>query len=202
MEPQIDIPDPCRAAVAPCQRVLEVDGPENDYSREKEEEQEKAIADHVRKTDPFFSIQSFFGGVQNKVSAVHYAESPTEINAYSETDMSPLTEKYRNVIDVDFQSVSMDSYGADEWFRYASVRAELRLLELRGDTVRERSEKLKLTMIKDAGCKTQAVCGASVLKCRGCGAAISLMEGKTCEYCGRNLDLKLYDWVIAEYRIV
>ena len=116
--------------------------------------------------------------------------------------MSPLTEKYRNVIDVDFQSVSMDSYGADEWFRYASVRAELRLLELRGDTVRERSEKLKLTMIKDAGCKTQAVCGASVLKCRGCGAAISLMEGKTCEYCGRNLDLKLYDWVIAEYRIV
>ncbi len=65
----------------------------------------------------------------------------------------------------------------------------------------ERSEHLDITMIKDAGCKTQAVCGASVLKCKGCGASLSLMEGKTCRYCGRNLDLKQFDWVIADYKI-
>ena len=52
------------------------------YSRKKEEEQEKRMADLVRKTDPLFSIQSFFGGVQNKLSAIHYAESPAEINAF------------------------------------------------------------------------------------------------------------------------
>ena len=64
--------------------------------------------------------------------------------------------------------------------------------------IKEQDEKLKITMIKDAGCKTQAVCGPSVLKCKGCGAGLSIMEGKTCKYCGRDLDLK-FDWVISQY---
>ena len=59
-----------------------------------------------------------------------------------------------------------------------------------------------MTLIKDAGCRTQAVCGASVLKCKSCGASLSLMEGKKCEYCGRDLDLAAYDWVIAKYDVV
>ena len=63
-------------------------------------------------------------------------------------------------------------------------------------------EKLKIKLIKDADCKTQAVCGASALKCQCCGASISLMDGKTCKQCGRNLDLKSYDWVIDQYDIV
>ena len=57
-------------------------------------------------------------------------------------------------------------------------------------------------MIKDASCKTQAVCGASVMRCQGCGASLSLMEGKTCSYCGRDLDLKAYDWVIDSYDVI
>ena len=84
----------------------------------------------------------------------------------------------------------------------ASVSAELRLLEQNGGKIKERAERLKLRLIKDADCKTQAVCGPSVLKCRGCGASLSLMEGKTCRFCGRELDLKRYDWVIKDYEIV
>lgn len=171
------------------------------YSRKKEEEQEKKMAEQVRESDPFFSIQSFFGGIQNKLAAIHYAEFPVEINAFSENDMSSFIKKYRNVMDVDCQSMTMESYTADEKLQTATVNADLRLLELRGDRIKERNERLKLTMIKDAGCKTQAVCGASVLTCKGCGASLSLMEGKTCRYCGRDLDLKQYDWVIAKYDI-
>ena len=171
------------------------------YSRKKEEEQEMMMAELVRKSDPLFSIQSFFGGIQNKLSAIHYAEFPAEINAFSEKDLSSFLEKYRNVIDVDCQSMTMESYKADEKIQTAAVSADLRLLELRGDKIKERSERLKMTLIKDAGCKTQAVCGASVLTCRDCGASLSLMEGKTCSYCGRSLDLKQFDWVIANYEI-
>lgn len=171
------------------------------YSREKEEEQEKEMAEYIRKSDPLFSIQSFFGGVQNKLSAIHYAEIPAEINAFSEEDMSSYIKKYRNVIDVDCQSMTLESYKADDRLQTAEVNADLRLLELRGEKIKERNERLKMIMIKDAGCKTQAVCGASVLRCRGCGTSLSLMEGKTCRYCGRNLELKQFDWVIAEYDI-
>lgn len=172
------------------------------YSRKKEEEQEKMMAEQVRKTDPQFSIQSFFGNIQNKLSAIHYAESPTEINAFSENDMSAYIEKYKNVVDVDFQNITLNSYNADKKLQSATVRADLRLLELNGNTIRERNEKLHITLIKDVSCKTQAVCGPSVLKCKNCGSSLSLMEGKTCKYCGTNLDLKSYDWVIAKYDIL
>ena len=172
------------------------------YSRKKEEEQEKMMAEQVRKTDPLFSLQSFFGGVQNKLSAIHFAEFPKEVNAFSEKDLPSLTETYKNVVDVDIQKITLESYRADEKLQSADVSAELHLLELTGGKIKERNEKLKIKMIKDAGCKTQAVCGASVLKCQGCGASLSLMDGKTCRYCGRNLDLKRYDWVIDQYDIV
>ena len=44
------------------------------YCRKEEEEQEKQMGDLVRKTDPLFSLQSFFGGIQNKLAAIHYAD--------------------------------------------------------------------------------------------------------------------------------
>ena len=98
--------------------------------------------------------------------------------------------------------MTMESYETGEHLQSAAVSAELRLMELRGKKIRSRNERLKLTMIKDANCKTQAVCGPAVLKCKGCGAGILLMEGKTCSYCGRSLDFKLYDWVVSEYEII
>lgn len=172
------------------------------YSRKEEEEQEKRMADQVRKTDPLFSLQSFFGGIQNKLSAIHYADFPKELNAFSEKNLSSLIEKYKNVVDVDIQKIAIESYRQDEKLQRADVSAELRLLELKGSKIKERIEKLKIRMIKDASCKTQAVCGASVMRCQGCGASLSLMEGKTCSYCGRDLDLKAYDWVIDSYDVI
>ncbi len=172
------------------------------YSRAGEEEQEKQMAGQVRKRDPLFSLQSFFGGVQNKLSAIHFADLPAEINAFSENDMSPFLEKYKDVVDVDILDMKMDSYTADKKLQTAAVSARLSLMEHDGRRIRKRTENLKLTMTKDAGCRTQAVCGASVLKCKGCGASLSLMEGKTCSYCGRNLDLRQYDWIIDRYEIL
>ena len=169
------------------------------YRSKQEVEQEKEMAEQVRRTDPMFSLQSFFGGVQNKLSAIHFAETPTEVNAFSEDDMTPYIERYKDVVDVDIQKMTMESYQADAKLQTAKVSAEVRLLEQDGAKIKERSERLKLRLIKDADCKTQAVCGPSVLKCKGCGVSISLMEGKTCPFCGRELDLKMYDWVIADY---
>ena len=105
-------------------------------------------------------------------------------------------------MDVDCQRMTMESYKSDNKLQTATVRADLRLLEHSGSKINERSERLKMTLIKDAACKTQAVCGVSVLTCKGCGTSLSLMEGKTCKFCGRNLDLKQFDWVIADYEIV
>ena len=59
-----------------------------------------------------------------------------------------------------------------------------------------------MTLVKDVNCKTQAVCGPYVMRCRSCGSNLSLMDGKTCRYCGIEPDWKLFDWVIEEYEIL
>lgn len=169
------------------------------FNQQQEEEREMQMSAYIRNTDPFFSMQSFLGGIQNKLSAIHYADYEAQINAFSENNMSAFVHQYKDVIDVDFLDLSMDSYKSDGWIQTAGVSAELRLLELKGSRIRSRKERIRMTLIKSAACKTQAVCGASVLRCRGCGASLSLMEGKRCAYCGRDLDLKMYDWVITNY---
>ena len=172
------------------------------YDHKEEAAREKEMAARVRQEDPLFSIQSFFGGIQNKLAAIHYAEFPEEINAFSEGDLSSFLGAYKDVIDVDILKMTMDAYEADQALQRAAVSAKLRLLALKGNKIREREEAVRLTMVKDARCKTQAVCGPSVLKCSSCGASLSLMEGKTCAYCGTKMNLKLYDWVIEDYERV
>ena len=44
--------------------------------------------------------------------------------------------------------------------------------------------------------------GGGKVICLNCGASLSLMEGKTCRFCGSALDLKKYDWVIERYGTV
>jgi len=171
------------------------------YRSKEENEQEKNMADFVRQWDSKFSIQSFFGGIQNKLSAIHYAENPKQINAFSDCDLSNLLNQYQNVVDMDTLSLTLDSYDAGSKIQTADVSAELLLRELSGSQIFEKKEHVKMRFEKSAWCKHQAVCGPSVLKCKNCGASISLMEGKRCEHCESELDLKQYDWVITKYSI-
>ena len=168
--------------------------------REKgEKEAEERMSKIVRGFDPLFSLQSFFGGVQNKLFAIHFAENPIQVNAFSECDIRPFLPRYGNVVDIDVQSLSMDSYEVQNGWQIAWAGARLQLHELRGGKIFGREENVRMQLVKSAACKTQAVCGASVLKCRGCGASLSIMEGKVCSFCGNVLDMKQFDWVITQY---
>lgn len=163
---------------------------------------EREIAHNVRRFDPLFSLQSFYGGVQNKLSAIHYADREQEINAFSEQDLSPRLNEYGNVIDMDTVSMELDSYAVKNGTQHADVSAELILREYVKSRVRTRTEHVKMHLEKSAECKTQAVCAPSLLKCSKCGSSLSLMEGKTCSYCGNELEMRKYDWVITNYKVI
>ncbi len=55
---------------------------------------------------------------------------------------------------------------------------------------------------KDAACKSQAVCAPSFTNCKQCGAPMSLMAGRVCNYCGHARRLAEYDWAIRNYKIL
>ena len=160
---------------------------------------ENRMAQKVRKKDPLFSIQSFFGGVQNKLYAIHFADKRNQVNAFSDLDLSEYLKKYEKVVDIETLSLSMDLYRVKKGIQIATVRAELLLREFKDNKIKNRKEFLKLQLEKSEHCKTQAVCAASILKCTKCGGNLSLLEGKICKFCGNELDMKEHDWVITEY---
>ena len=156
-------------------------------------------ANEVRKYDPLFSIQSFFGGVQNKLYAVHFADTENMVNAFSECDLSRQLENYKDVVDMDTLSFYINTYQVKDDMQIASVSVNLLLRELKNGKIENRKEFVTMRLEKNKDCKTQAVCGPSILKCIKCGANLSLIEGKTCEFCGNELNLKEHDWVITKY---
>jgi len=169
------------------------------YRTKEEQEQEREIAEYIRTYDSKFSIQSFFGSVQNKLSAIHYADREEQINAFSDVDISGFLASYKDVVDVDIMKMTLCSYEAIEGMQYIVVRAKMILRSLLNGKIIDREEKIKMRLAKSGRCKTQAVCGPSIMKCSTCGGSLSLLEGKKCSYCGHELDLKKYDWVITEY---
>ena len=170
------------------------------YRSKEEQDQENRMAQKVRKSDPLFSIQSFFGGVQNKLYAIHFAVKKNQINAFSDLELSiNLLEKYKKVVDIETVSLSMSSYRIEKGVQIATVIANLLLREFENNKIKAREERVKLRLEKSEHCKTQAVCGPSILKCKKCGGNLSLLEGKSCKFCGNELDMREHDWVITKY---
>lgn len=169
------------------------------YRPEADVERDLQMATQVRESDPLFSLQHFFSNVQNKLYTIHFAENTAQINALSACDLSMYLPDYKNVIDVDTLSIAMDSYRIEHGMQIATVSAELLLREFANGKLQHGKEKLTLCLEKNASCTTQDICAPSILTCKNCGNSLSLMEGKTCPFCGTELDMKEHDWVIITY---
>lgn len=164
-------------------------------------ERDAEVERTVRSFDGRFSLQGFYGGVENKLAGIHFAENPKEINAFTTFDLSGMLSAYQNVIDVEVDFMRLDHYAVQNGLQYACVLTTLHLLSSEGNKVRKRVEKIRLEMIKSADCITQAVTGPEVIRCKGCGASLLLLEGKHCQYCGSHIPLFEHDWVITNYQV-
>lgn len=160
------------------------------------------IAQQIKAYDPLFSLNGFLSNVQNKLSLVLYAKTPKQINALSNCELSKFLEVYKYVFEADVISLKLTNYQRDDALQHATTTAKLRLVE-RTDAghIVVSNSLVELKLVKSTACTTQAVRGPEILRCKGCGATLSLLEGKECGYCGRELNLVDYDWTISEYAI-
>lgn len=156
----------------------------------------------VKRTDPHFSIASFYSNVQNKLATVHFAETDEQINAFAVCDLSALKDGYKNVIDMQTEYISLNDYSVSNGLQKAYLEASVKLISFDGEKCTARNEHIRMLLTKSADCKTQVVCGPSVMTCKGCGTSLSLLEGKKCAYCGRDMDLEKHDWVIRDYQVL
>ena len=167
----------------------------------RQESKNDTIAKEIRGFDKHFSMENFFSNVQNKLAAIHYASSNSQAHAFTAVDITPYLEYYHDVADMDITEMSLQDFSSDEKIQRIRMNANAVLTRVAGTRCTETTETVELLLEKSAACKTQAVCGPSVLKCKNCGASISLLNGGRCEYCDSELNLKEYDWVITGYQV-
>lgn len=159
----------------------------------------KEVTDSVKKFDKYFSQNGFLSNVHNKLCAVHFAESVTEAKTFALFDISPLAEKYKNVIDMDIIDVSLNEYKRNDDFQEIKLRVLADLITYDNNRFNTDKEKIDLVLRRNGALKTEAVCAPSVFKCKNCGSSLTLLNGGYCEYCGTGLNLFDYDWVISGY---
>ncbi|MBO4407329.1 MAG: hypothetical protein J5849_06470 [Clostridia bacterium] len=164
--------------------------------------QTETVVRRVRSGDRYFSRESFFSSVQNKLAAIHFAESPAEAQAFASADIRGLAGTYRDVVDMDAVEMHLTGYAEDGTNQILRMQANLLLISAGEKKFTERSEKIELALVRAASVKTEAVCAPRAYKCPGCGASLSLLNGGRCAYCGRSMDLGKYDWLVGEYRVL
>ena len=170
--------------------------------RKKREKQDEAIILRIQERDRCFSGESFFGGVQNKLAAIHFAESDPEAAVFASVDLRNAVSRYRSVVDADVVEMHLTGFTRDAAKESVRLETVCDLLFAGDRGFRTAREKLSLTMIRNPSAKTEAVCPPTVFLCRNCGRSLDLLNGGRCEYCGSSLSLFDRDWVIGEYRIL
>lgn len=172
---------------------------DNQMIRETHRKLDEQSAYFVHSHDPLFSIQVFSESIYNKLAAIHYAESEVQVNAFSSIDLQQKLNEYKNVVNTDLWHIRIDHFKIEDNMQIADIQASLVLFELVDEQVQLRNEVANIQLQKSADCVSQIPGGPTITQCKGCGTSLLLMEGKTCRYCGNELNMADHDWVITEY---
>ncbi|MBR0092531.1 MAG: hypothetical protein IJP92_12615 [Lachnospiraceae bacterium] len=163
-----------------------------------------AVAEKIRETDPLFSLEGFLANVANQLAVVHFSDHGQDAAAFTESgrtekQIASKLPEYADIVDMTIDYMTLGNHEADELFQKIFLDAECRLLMYRDGEFREKTERIHLRMIKSASCKTQSICTPKFMICESCGASVSLLAGRKCQSCGREYNLSAVDWVIGHY---
>ena len=153
---------------------------------------------NLNKTENNFCEESMLAVIDSKIKAIHFASDIREIATFVKCDnMKPYLQDYQNTVVCDTGAYSMEKTWLEDGYRYIQLKRELNLQDDLGDRFGLRKEYLRLVITRKQG--TEVYNDVSIYTCKNCGATISLVEGGKCEFCGNELNLIEYDWVITKY---
>lgn len=155
----------------------------------------------IGKYDAAFSENEFMAGLDNKLAAIHYAETPAQMMPYSIINLSGLEKRYEHVIECTLEDVFGTEFFVDDNNQVIRLDVLLRVIKISGGSLIEDYEKIKVAMVKDKNAKTQVENEVIAYECPNCGSSISLLNGGLCSHCGTRMNLRLHDWVIGDYQL-
>lgn len=150
---------------------------------------------------PDFSVESFVSSVDNKVRALHFAETENEVKAICQCSLQGILDKYENIVVCDNGRYLLKGFQKDEenGFYYIVVEMELQLMELEKNKLKPKKEYIKMVLSKKMVPSHGVKNDAQMFLCRNCGATVSLVEGGICKYCNTPIEMIKHDWVIIRY---
>lgn len=154
----------------------------------------------IKKEDPLFSLHVFYNSIQNKMASFIFADKATEINAFAAvgSDFTNFLNYNKDIIDFNVHEIHMTDYHVSDGYRNAKVEILLSILKYDDKKVKSLERVLVVDTVKSLLCKTPQIYAPSVMRCKNCGASLSLNEGKNCEFCGQSFDYADYDWAIKD----
>lgn len=175
------------------------------YHEAKQKEYDQILAYRMKTIDPLFSSTAFYNSMRNKLYSVVFAENKTALQnlADSDFDVSPFYERFKDVIDIDIQTIETKNIKKND--RYVLVDAVLTTMVLHYNdtdrTAKWMEEVITLSFVKDINNKTKNIFEPSKIQCETCGGSYSLYDGKACSYCGNEIDYLMYDWLLIDMAI-
>lgn len=159
----------------------------------------------MKDIDPLFSSTAFYNSMRNKLYSIVFAENKDDLQrlADSDFDVAPFYKIFENVIDIDIQTIETKNITKND--KYVLVDAVMTTMVLRYNNLEKNAEWKKeiitLSFVKDINNKTKNIFEPSMMQCASCGSRYSLYEGKSCSYCGHEIDYLMYDWLLIDMKI-
>lgn len=145
------------------------------------------------------SFADFLQNMEYKLRNIHLADSPEQIDFYTECSMKEIMPGYRDVISCDMVNLHFLEGKEENDTYYIKSRATARLIRCDGGKVRIQHELIDFAVTGKKKVIDQPIRAICEYKCPNCANSLNLFKGVTCGYCGAALDYADYDWMINEY---
>ncbi len=155
----------------------------------------------IREYMPKFSVETFISSVDNKIKALHFAESEEDVKAFCLCSVDDVLRKYQKIALCENGTYVLKNFELEEekGLYHIGLEMNLQLLELRKNKIKSRKEHIKLTFSKKTTSLIDTESDAQIFRCSQCGATVSLVEGGICKYCNKPIEMINHDWVITKY---
>lgn len=143
-----------------------------------------------------YQFEEIATGLEYRLKQIHFAENESEIQAFVMEDMSRYLPIYKDIIDLSLYRCIFTSYKKENGFEHLSAYGSLSLLVEENGKIKERKEHIWIGLRRNEHYK-EADSNLAYNICPNCNSTISLLNGGVCEYCGEQLNLIDYDWIIG-----
>ena len=155
----------------------------------------KKMMEFMEPYDPEFSYEAFEGRVLSLLRTIVFSDDRDSLTVWEGSrDLSSFDDiadmQYRGALYIRKCEVTGSQFRVEgtAFLTDTYIRR----------TVREKDEKIRFVLIKEAGRSAEPGFSIHRVSCETCGGSFDAMHQSICPYCGNPYDLKKKDWIIAD----